>query len=373
MSVFAVATNITTSLGLRTQDVWQAVANGETGVRRYEDPLLSPVPFWASRLGEAQWETIRSASADNYSPFEQLAIYSARQALAQCTPAPDPGKTVLILATTKGNIGWLGKAPDERNLLATSAAMIATALGIAATPVVVSHACVSGVTALHYGLRLLQAGRYEHAIVLGADQFTRFVLSGFQSFQAVADAPCRPFDADRKGINLGEAAACIVLSTDPAYRPLARLCSGATSNDANHISGPSRTGVELSMAIQRTLEAAGVQPEQVGMISAHGTATLYNDEMEAKAFAHAGLLPAAVHSMKGYIGHTLGAAGILESAMVIESLQRQQLIPSAGYAASGVSEPLNITTSIQEAVLDYVLKTASGFGGCNAAALWAKA
>lgn len=371
--VYAIASNITTSIGLDTTSVWNAVARGETGIRLHEDTTLSNQPFWASRLDNVQWQEIADKVNDvpDLTPFEQMVLYSARQALREIDISPDLKDTVFVLATTKGNIEGLGKDDDERNLLTTSAGIVARALGIPATPIVVSHACVSGITALLYGQRLLESGRYKHAIVVGADRFTRFVLSGFQSFQAVADAPCRPFDADRKGINLGEAAATIVLST-AQLRPLAKLCSGATSNDANHISGPSRTGAELAMAIKRTINAAGIEAGKVGMISAHGTATLYNDEMESKAFALAGLLQSPVHSVKGYVGHTLGAAGILESALCIEALMRQQLIPSIGFSKLGVPEPINVTTQLQAASFDYVLKTASGFGGCNAVVLWKK-
>lgn len=374
LPVFAIASNITTSIGLTTDEVWNSVMNGNTGIQQHKEETLSATPFWASRISDEAWETIRRDTAKHtrLMPFEQMALYAAQQALAQCTTALDLTKTVFILATTKGNIELLSDGDEERNLLTTSAQMIAEAVGIATTPVVVSHACVSGVSALLYGMRLIQGGRYDHAIVVGADRFTRFVLSGFQSFQAIADEPCRPFDAARKGINLGEAAAAIILSNNESNKPLARLCSGSTSNDANHISGPSRTGEELSMAIGRALNEASLEPAAIDAISAHGTATLYNDEMEAKAFAHAGLLAASVHSMKGYVGHTLGAAGILESAMVIESLRQQRLIPSIGYQESGVSEPLNITTNAANARLDYVLKTASGFGGCNAVAIWGK-
>lgn len=372
--VYAIATNITTSAGLETADVWDTVAARQTSIRRYNDPGLSPVPFWASRLDENQWTVIRdeTGSAGELTPFEQMAVYSIKKALKRTKLKPGNGDTILVLATTKGNIEGLGKDSDERNLLSTSARLISEAAGLDTIPVIISHACVSGVTALHYGLRSLQAGRYKHAIVVGADRFTRFVLSGFQSFQAVADEPCRPFDAARKGINLGEAAATIILSTDKDLQPLAQLRSGATSNDANHISGPSRTGAELALAINRTLTEAGITAGEIGMISAHGTATLYNDEMESKAFALAGLLSAPVHSMKGYLGHTLGAAGILESAMCIEALNRQQLIPSAGFTTLGVPENIHVTTHPEAATFNYVLKTASGFGGCNAVALWGK-
>jgi len=148
--------------------------------------------------------------------------------------------------------------------------------------------------------------------------------------------------------------------------------SGATSNDANHISGPSRTGEELAMAISRAIGEAGIEASAVDMVSAHGTATMYNDEMEAKAFGLSGLLHSEVHSFKGYTGHTLGAAGVVESAMVAEAIKRQLLIPSPGYENNGVSQQLKITTTMKPAAINYVLKTASGFGGCNASVVWGR-
>lgn len=337
----------------------------------YEDTALSNTPFLASMLSPAQWQSIHThtRSGISLSPFEQMAIFSARQALQSCEDI-DIAQTVLVLSTTKGNIEWLGQVPDERIQLSASADIIAAQLGLKTKPIIISHACVSGVVALQYGLRLLQKGRYKHAIVLGCDRFSRFVLSGFQSFQAVASEPCRPFDADRTGITLGEAAATIILSTEDADMPLASLMAGSTSNDANHISGPSRTGAELAMAINSALKEAGISASDINTISAHGTATLYNDEMESKAFALAGLSHAETHSLKGYIGHTLGAAGIAESAMLIESMRQQQLIASAGYTKHGVPEPIRIIRATSPATIRYALKTASGFGGCNAAIVW---
>jgi 3-oxoacyl-[acyl-carrier-protein] synthase I len=372
--VYAIGTNIVSALGMTTDDHWKAVAAKRTGIKRYEDSALSNVPFWASKIDPSQWQIIHEKTKTEkiLSPFEQMAIYSAREAL-QHSDAIKLDETLLVLSTTKGNIEWLDQVPDERLLLHNSAEVIAANLGIKNKPVVISHACVSGVVAALYALRSLQNGRYKYAIVVGADRFTRFVLSGFQSFQAIADEPCKPFDAHRKGINLGEAAGTIILTTEEVDDPLARLVSGSTSNDANHISGPSRTGEELSFAIDRALREAKVDAAQIDMVSAHGTATLYNDEMESKAFNIAGVAKAPVHSFKGYIGHTLGAAGVVESAMIIESIRRQQLIPSAGFTQLGVSQSLNIIEQMASANLRYVLKTASGFGGCNATAIWGEA
>lgn len=369
--VFAVASNITSSLGLDTASHWKAITAGKTGISRHEDASLSNSPFFASIVSPAQWQSIHTHTRTNISlsPFEQMAIFSARQALQNCEDIRID-QTILVLSTTKGNIEWLGQVPDERIQLAASADIIATQLGLKIKPVVISHACASGVVALQYGLRLLQQNRCKNVIVLGCDRFSRFVLSGFQSFQAVANEPCKPFDADRTGITLGEAAAAIILSTEDTEMSLASLLAGSTSNDANHISGPSRTGAELAMAINNTLAEAGLNAEDIDTISAHGTATLYNDEMESKAFALAGLTKAETHSLKGYIGHTLGAAGVAESAMLIESMRHQQLVASAGYAKHGVPEPIRITRTTRPADIRYALKTASGFGGCNAAIVW---
>ena len=368
MGVYATASGIASPLGSSLSAIWDAIAAGQRGIARHVDLRLSAAPFFASKFDEAQLRFEDS----HLSSFEQLALAGIDAATKGLTF--DPQQAILILATTKGNIEWLQDTEKQARLgLHSSAKMLAGYLGLTTKPIAVSHACVSGVSALQYGARLIQTGRCRHAIVVGADRLSRFVLSGFQSFQAIADEPCRPFDAARKGINLGEAATTIILSNEPGETPLARLCGGATSNDANHISGPSRSGLELARAIANTLSEAGIKPHEVDAISAHGTATVYNDEMEAKAFAHAGVIHAPLHSLKGYFGHTLGAAGVLESALLIESLRRQTLIPSIGFEHSGVSEVVNVTREMQPANIRYALKTASGFGGCNAAILWERA
>ncbi|MBS1774067.1 MAG: beta-ketoacyl synthase [Bacteroidetes bacterium] len=373
--VYAIATNITSSLGLNTQSHWKAVEQGTTAIKQYNDAAYSKSPFYSSKIDASQWQYIQAQAKyiKPLSTFEQLALFSAKAALGECNDELNADDTVVILSTTKGNIEWLDMMPDERIQIAASAEIIADVLGFNKhKPIIVSHACVSGVLATTYAMRLLQAGRYKNAVVIGCDRFTQFVLNGFQSFHAIADEPCRPFDADRKGINLGEAGATIILSSEPGDNPLAKIVAGASSNDANHISGPSRTGEELALAINKTLKEANVPSSQIDMLSAHGTGTPYNDEMEAKAFGLCGLDTRPMHSFKGYTGHTLGAAGVMESAVIIEAIRNQQLIPSLGYQNNGVSVALNITTQLQNTAINYVLKTASGFGGCNATALWAK-
>jgi 3-oxoacyl-[acyl-carrier-protein] synthase-1 len=369
--VYVAATNIISPLGLDTVAHWKAVERGVSGIKKYEDAAFGATAFYASKLDPAKMQVIQAQTQSStiLSPFEQMCVFSAKKAIADFDGVIND-KTLFILSTTKGNIEWLNKVPEERLLLHISAKMIAEQLGIKTTPVIISQACVSGLSAILYGIRAIQQGWCDTAVVTGGDRFTQFVLSGFQSFQAVANEPCRPFDAERKGITLGEAAATVVLTRYNTETNIAEVLSGATTNDANHISGPSRTGEELALAIERTLHGANVRAEDVGAVSAHGTGTMYNDEMEAKAFHLSGLSNKPVHSFKGYSGHTLGAAGLLESIMLIESMRYGQLIPSIGYRTNGVCMPLNVTTEMQSCAVNYALKTASGFGGSNGAMLF---
>lgn len=150
------------------------------------------------------------------------------------------------------------------------------------------------------------------------------------------------------------------------------IAGGGLSNDANHISGPSRTGEELGFAIHQALQEAGINSNDIDFISAHGTATLYNDEMEAKAFNLMNLQETPLNSLKGYYGHTLGAAGILETILSAQSLKEDELIPTAGFESGGVTQPVNVIKKKESRVLKRCLKTASGFGGCNAAIILQK-
>jgi 3-oxoacyl-[acyl-carrier-protein] synthase-1 len=144
------------------------------------------------------------------------------------------------------------------------------------------------------------------------------------------------------------------------------------SNDANHISGPSRTGEELYQAIDQAMRSAGVETGAIDLISAHGTATIYNDEMEAKAITLAGLQDVPVNSLKGYYGHTLGAAGLIESVISLHSMKAGLIIPTLGFSEMGVTKPLNVCRQLEEKPIQHCLKTASGFGGCNAAVIFSK-
>lgn len=150
----------------------------------------------------------------------------------------------------------------------------------------------------------------------------------------------------------------------------ALVLGDALSNDANHISGPSRTGQELADAISKAMTKSRIKTTDLSFISSHGTATIYNDEMESKAFDLAGLSEVPLHSLKGYFGHTLGAAGVIESIMTIRSLRRKCILASKNFEHIGVPRSLNINSKLSSSDKHHALKTASGFGGCNAAVVY---
>jgi 3-oxoacyl-[acyl-carrier-protein] synthase I len=351
-------------LGSTTEENFSNIQKGLSGIRQINETALSATPFFASSIQNLTLEPGKTR-------FETMCSHVIRHVLNDVSLSSE--RTIFILATTKGNISLLEEnQPDHpRIALHTTAAGLADQFKLK-HHLVVSNACISGVMAMLVARRMIQGNQYDHAIVVGADVLSKFVISGFQSLQALSYEPCRPFDENRIGITLGECAAATILTSKPERFPMPPsilIQGGGLSNDANHISGPSRTGQELSFAVRDALKEACLSADEIDFISAHGTATLYNDEMEAKAFNLLGMSTTPLNSLKGYFGHTLGAAGVLESVMSAQSLIHQELVATKGFRALGVTMPLHVIQSSEKKTMKTCLKTSSGFGGCNAALL----
>jgi len=361
--VYLIADSMFTPLGLGSSANYNRILAGESAIKSVTS-LSSGKPICAS-----VFENVGAVT--NLTRFENIAFTCAQDAISNVNF--DRTRSIMILSTTKGNVSLLGKE-DTRIPLHESAKQLASSLGFEHFTTI-SNACISGVMAILIAKRWLSSGKFDHELVIGAEELSEFVVSGFQSLYAISDSPCKPFDKNRSGVTLGEAAGAILLSID---KNLSRenagieIMGGAISNDANHISGPSRTGLELASAIQKALGDSRISINDVDFISAHGTATAYNDEMEAKAFDHAGLSHVTLNSLKGYFGHTLGAAGVIETIITAHGMIHSQLVPTRGFESLGVSKPVNVQNAIQQKRQRYALKTASGFGGCNAAMVMGK-
>jgi 3-oxoacyl-[acyl-carrier-protein] synthase-1 len=389
--------NIISSLGFTTEENYRNVKQGRCGLRFFADRYALPEPFMASEIDDARLDEAfdgllacspadtarlparhRPAEGADYTRLEKASIVSAAEALQYTRVDPADKRTLFILSMTKGNI-FLADENERQGYerhqiyLWRSAELIAGFFGNPNPPVVVSNACISGLSALIAAQRELRSGRYDYAIVTGVDVLSEFIVTGFQSFKALSQEVCKPFDAHRAGLNIGEAAATVVLaerSGKVLQRGEVELSAGAVRNDANHISAPSRTGEGAFLALRQTLQ--GIDPGEIAFVNAHGTATLYNDEMEAVALTRAGLQPTPVNSLKGYFGHTLGAAGVLESVLSARALRDGAILKTYGFETPGVTRPMHIVKEIQTTAKCRFIKMLSGFGGCNAAVLYTR-
>ena len=354
-------------LGLSTDENLKAMVLGQGAIREHTDVPGFPGPFFGARMDDACFDT---PGLESYTKFEKMLILAAKQAVTQAGIDPTAEDVLFIMASTKGNIDFIDpeqypQEGNERLYLWKSADLLRQFFGNPNKALVISQACISGVSAVLVARDFLQGARYRHAVVVGADTLSRFAYAGFSSLKALASKPCRPFDLNREGLNLGEAAAAMVLSSRPnADGDCVRIAAGMATNDAHHISAPSRTGEGLYQAITSCLTDFGQGPD---FVNVHGTATLFNDEMESVALTRAGLADLPVTAYKGYFGHTLGAAGLLDLVLAARCMEEGLLLPVMGYETLGVSGPIPIQTKVESRRLQSCLKTASGFGGSNAA------
>ncbi len=395
--VYCIGCGLVTPVGNAPSEVLSAVRAGKSAFRLYDG---WPEPYYASLLDREGFE--------GPSFFDHIALQAARTAVQEAGIDASGARVGLVLSTIKGNIE---KIDTDDVSLAAAAETLAQGLGVKTKPVVVSNACISGLAALLQGVRMIRSGAYDHIIVVGAEVQSRFIVTGFQSLKALSLNPCRPFDTDRDGLNVGEAAAAMVLSSQPvsgnyfsqgfaknqfpetSTKPAlqgdpknqfsetstkpARLMEGAweivdgaVRNDANHISGPSRTGEGSYNALRYVLE--GVSAEELAFVNVHGTATRYNDQMEAIALNRAGLQNVPVNALKGIFGHTMGAAGILESIVSMKACDAGVVLPTQGFSQMGVEPAVNVSAQERKTDKKAFVKLLSGFGGVNGALLFRK-
>ncbi len=359
--VVKLADNIYSPLGATTWENYQAVMAGQCALKQYSLPDGSL--YTASLFPEEQRH-----DDEQYTFFEQLCIVSASDAIARAGIDPKSPRCRFFLSTTKGNVHLLSKGETERALLGTSASLICRYFGNPNPPLVVSNACISGLSAQIVAMRSIEAGLCDTAVVIGCDVQSEFIISGFQCLHALSPDQCRPFDKDRCGLNLGEAAATIIYSNNQTIKqsnntPQWVAESGAMCNDANHISGPSRTGE----GSYRCLQALDINKNELAFISVHGTSTLYNDEMESIAIDRAGLADVPLFSLKGIYGHTMGAAGVLESILSMQAVEHGVVFGTRGFENLGVSRQVSVSADGRTTDRQSFVKLLSGFGGCNAA------
>ena len=360
-----------TALGDGLAPLEQALVNNTSALgpcnrftgKNYQTNIVGAVP-------NALWEELRQAETDY---ADAPAFLLAHRVIRQLRPHA-AGRIGFVLSTTKADITALervqaGQPCSEvarRHIFPGQlAADLATANNITGPIRCVSVACISGLLAIQTGAEMLRRREADAVIVAGVDLLSHFVLAGFTALKSLDSEGCHPFDRDRSGLSLGEGAGAVLLARGDGLT----VAGWSSSNDANHLTGPSRDGSGLALAIQRALKKAGVQPNEVNFVNAHGTGTPYNDSMEARALRliFGDNIPPFCSS-KGLFGHTLGAAGVLETILCVLAARSGVAPGTPRLRVAGADIPTPIQIAPQRiASLRTIVKINAGFGGTNAA------
>jgi 3-oxoacyl-[acyl-carrier-protein] synthase II len=355
-----------TSLGYTLDELWQGLLAGHTAIKP-----VRRFPITNYKAGVA------ACIPDLMPRDEKSMIHSLLHRLLK-NLGPVPPDTFPITATTKAGIDNLerirrgGKA-DPNDILPFSIwDILSQRLGLKTPGIHINAACASSTLALARGAALIASGLKDVVLVCAIDLLTEFVFSGFSSLGALSRNPCMPFDRERDGLSLGEGAAALLLMNpsraQKENRPcLAKIKGWGAANDAAHVTAPSRNGTGLILAISQAINRANLKPEDISAVCAHGTGTVYNDMMELTAFYQVfGKREIPIFSIKGAIGHTMGAAGGLEAAVGVKSLSARIVPPTIGFLNPEDGAEGRVSRDVRELSGDFLLSTNSGFGGINA-------
>lgn len=365
--VCVVDTAVVTAFGDGLSPLWDGLMAGRSAiaplqrfaVERYQSHLAACVPDLAA------------------APDESLIVPLLERLLSQLGPVPTDCR--VLTATTKGGIDNLEKirrgqpCQSQAVLPGDLPGRVAARLQLADAGLNINAACASSTLAVARGAAQIAAGQAEVVLIVGIDLVSEFVFSGFSSLQALSVGASRPFDRQRSGLTLGEGGAALLLMSEERARcdgrtVLGTLLGWGNANDANHITAPARDGCGLVDAVERALAQARLPAAAVAAVSAHGTGTVYNDAMELTAFGRIfGERRVPVNSVKGAIGHTLGAAGAIEVVLGLQSLASQVLPPTVGLETPEAAGCDQVAATPQGIAGDCLLTTNSGFGGVNAA------
>ena len=368
VKVVIVACDMTTAYGLGVDACWDGLISGKSAIRRLE------------RFATEAFKSENAAAvSDLILDSDKSLVMQMLESLFKRGGSCIPSDAALFLATTTGEIDILekhvltGKPDAAGSRFDYLLEKVRRLSGVERPGVVISAACASSNVAVAHAASMIANSENSCALIVATDSVSEFVFSGFSVINALCKNKAMPFDKQRDGLSLGEASGFLLLMSESRALKekrtiIAEVAGWGSSNDANHITGPSRDGEGLRLAIDKALHSANISSEEIGCISAHGTGTIYNDSMEMKAFKAAfDNHKVPTYSIKGGTGHTLGAAGLVETIVAVKSLKEKIVPPTVNLseiddeAQDWVSkEPRSFNGSM-------TLSTNSGFGGINAA------
>jgi len=374
---------------------WGKTISGESGMRPIT--LFDTAGYRTKTAGQladlpaAPWKRLRRSRMDRASNLLYHALSEALEESGLSHVAWGSSLPIVALGTTLGGMAsgeryhamFVRKGPSLArasslwdHLAHCQPVHLMQEFSIPGTPRVFSNACASGANAVGYGFGAVRAGQAEVAFCGGYDPLCEFVFAGFHSLQALTPELCRPFDKNRSGLAIGEGAGILVLegwdrAESRGARILGEIIGYGESNDAFHMTRPDPDGKAAALAVRRALDDAGLTPEAVDYVNAHGTGTPFNDASETAALIHvlgSRATEVPVSSTKSMIGHLLGGAGAVEGVLTVLALKAKWLPPNANYETPDPECHLRIVRKAERADrLTVALSNSFGFGGANAA------
>ncbi|MBI3377222.1 MAG: beta-ketoacyl-[acyl-carrier-protein] synthase family protein [Nitrospirae bacterium] len=368
IKVVAVASDMITPYGNGTDACWENILAGRTAISKLRR-------FDASAFQSEYAATIEGLEyLGKNSLVEQMLV-----SLFEKYKEAIPDDASLIVASTKGEIDLLEKKilKGQNNIQGNSQSVflekVSSIAGTKDKGMIISAACSSAAAAVAGACAMIKCGRTECVLVIACDSVTEFVFSGFSSLMALDKFSAMPFDKNRNGLSVGEAAAFVLLMSEARARKENREITGEVlgwglSDDANHMTGPARGSEGLILALKKTLLSAGADDKDIGFISAHGTGTVYNDSMEMRAFKAVFTDKKPVYSIKGGIGHTMAASGLVEMIIAMRALRDGKVPPTVNLKEADMDAEGWVSTS-ERLIPDNSIgvMTNAGFGGINAA------
>ncbi len=385
------ACTATSAVGPGREALSVALREGRSGLRR-NDFGTDPLECWIGRVEGLEEVVLPEAlqtldSRNNRLAWLALQHDGLREAIDEAVARFGAQRVAVIVGTSTSSIGSTeeayanleaGEFPERlvRTHVHTPHSLgefVQRATGLGGPCVTVATACSSSAKVFAQAARLIASGMADAALVGGVDTLCGSVLFGFNSLQLVATEPCRPFDATRNGLSLGEAGGFALLERAREGDSGLQLRGYGESSDAHHMSSPHPDGLGARLAMRDALVRAGIDASEVGYLNLHGTATPANDSIEAAAVAS--LFPETLHasSTKGWTGHTLGAAGIVESVIALIALERGELPGTLNSAAPDPTCGPQIRFAPQRADIRYAMNNSFGFGGNNCSLVFGRA
>ena len=366
-TVYITRISTVTSLGTGVETLFSGLENKRSGIKRIKrfDTTAYAGPY-AGLIDFPDRET------------KGPVIFKLADMLAAQVGPVDPD-TFLIVASTKAGIDELDAAAvrtgtvPHHALLSDLTGYMAAKMGIRHRGININSACASSTIAVAKGAALIKSGAMDAVLVCCMDIVSEFVFSGFSALGAMSPEPASPFDINRTGLNLGEGGAAVMLMNERKAENLsesllAQVTGWGIAGDAGHLTAPARDGSGLKRAVKKACAAAGVRPGDIHAVNTHGTGTVYNDAMELKVLHDLfDTKTVTANSIKGAIGHTLGAAGGIETALCVTMIQKGIMLPTAGLENPEQGAASLICREAQPLNSPRILTTNSGFGGINAA------